>query len=524
MGSIPLPQLDIRPPVVPNALDQQTKALQLAALTQRMQTENLQQQQMRRQLSDQDALTKAFASYDPQKNTPDDIPHLISQNGGSGNAVMAAQQHLLQLRDTASQIAQRDAATGASNIDTYVKRHDAAAGEIQSHIDNDNDAALGDGLRTSITNLSKQGFLRPDEVQHGLQLAGLADSNPQAARAQLPAYVNAFKSEKQVFEEAKMQSEISQANAKAALDRAEAAQKGSPLTMMETNPGQMAGDKLPSAIGYLQSKISDPTTSSDDKARATRLLNTAKLTQQNQLAFEQQKKAADQAIADGDPLAAGKLLHDGVVSPSQIISSRKPEFAQKAFSAAASYGDGWNAQKAEADFKVAGSSGNVAFFGSAKSLTDKGGTLDQLADAAKDIPGGKIPVFNSIGDAMLAATGSGPVAKYASILLGVADDYSKVMGGGQGSDTSRTQALHLVPTNASPEARAAAIEGIRGAVGSQIQSRIGNNRVLQQMYGGQGTNAPSPAGSGHIIRIGQNRYQYKGSGDTADLANYTELK
>lgn len=196
------------------------------------------------------------------------------------------------------------------------------------------------------------------------------------------------------------------------------------------------------------------------------------------------KKAAEQAITDGDPKAAAQLLIDGTVAPSQIISSRKPAFAQQAFTAAAQMQPGWSATKADADFKVAGSAQNVAFFGSAKSLTDKGGTLDQLAAAAKDIPANQIPVFNSVADAIKASTGSGPIARYAALTLGVADDYSKVMGGGQGSDTSRTQAMNLIAAKQSPEQRAASIEGIRGAVSSQTNSRIGANPVLRKMYGG----------------------------------------
>jgi len=198
-------------------------------------------------------------------------------------------------------------------------------------------------------------------------------------------------------------------------------------------------------------------------------------------------KAAEQAISDGDPRAAAQLLISGTVAPSQLVSSRKPAFAQQAFSAAAKMQPGWSATKADADYKVASSSANVAFFGSAKSLTDKGGTLDQLADAAKDIPANKIPIFNTVADALKASTGSGPIAKYAAIALGVADDYSKVMGGGQGSDTSRTQALQLISAKQSPAQRAASIEGIRGSVLSQTNSRIGNNAVLEKMYGGQGS-------------------------------------
>src|SRR5258708_28285210 len=57
------------------------------------------------------------------------------------------------------------------------------------------------------------------------------------------------------------------------------------------------------------------------------------------------------------------------------------------------------------------------------------------------------------------------------------------MGGGQGSDTARLQALKIIDEKESPEQRAASIEGIRNAVGSQTNSRIGNNSILRRMYG-----------------------------------------
>ena len=121
--------------------------------------------------------------------------------------------------------------------------------------------------------------------------------------------------------------------------------------------------------------------------------------------------------------------------------------------------------------------------------------MDQLAAAAKDLPGGQFPAFNSIADWEKAQTGSGPIAKYAALALGVSDDYSKVMGGGQGSDNSRLQALKLVGASQSPEQRAASIEGIRRAVSSQKDSRIGKNPVLQRMYGdASGAPAAGPVG------------------------------
>jgi hypothetical protein len=195
-------------------------------------------------------------------------------------------------------------------------------------------------------------------------------------------------------------------------------------------------------------------------------------------------KLAEQVITQGDPAAAGKLLADGSLTLSELKSrGTTPQFITAATNAAQQYSPGYNPQKAEADLGVAKSPTNVAFFGSAKSLTDPGGTLDQLAAAAKDIPASEFKPFNSITDAYKTATGSGPMAKYAALALGVADDYSKVMGGGQGSDTSRNQALSIIGAKQIPEERDAALQGIRGAVGSQTASRIGNNAVLKNMYG-----------------------------------------
>jgi hypothetical protein len=198
-----------------------------------------------------------------------------------------------------------------------------------------------------------------------------------------------------------------------------------------------------------------------------------------------------QALSQGDPSAAAQLLVNGDATLSELKArGATPDFIAKTLFAANRLSSGkYNAQAADAQFQVARSPANLAFFGSAKSLTDPGGTLDQLLEAAKDIPDGKIPVFNSIADAVKAASGNGPLAKYAATALAVSDDAAKVQGGGTGSDTSRLQNLNLIPANASHEARVGAVQGIRGGVDSQIKSRIGKNPILERMYG-------SPASSG----------------------------
>jgi len=78
-------------------LRQQTEQEQAMAPLQQQQAQQ-QIEAQKRQFADQDALTKALAQYDPAKHTLADVPKLITQNGGSGQAALTAQSGLIQQR------------------------------------------------------------------------------------------------------------------------------------------------------------------------------------------------------------------------------------------------------------------------------------------------------------------------------------------------------------------------------------------------------------------------------------------
>lgn len=492
--NIALPALDVRPPQT-NPLQMYLQAQQIIGQqtenqTRQAQLVGTQQENQQRALSLQDQQTlRAIAPQYVTKDSSGNVTGFDTEgflNDASGKQVNPStiNQMRLQYADTVSKLASANEQVRANEQAKNKALYETLESVRGIQDPQQRQAALQQALPT----LQKQGV----DTSKITANVPLDDASLNQFEARLGMHA-------QSLADAKTLSDTVKNNADAELASMEAKEKGSPLTKMENDPTMFAGEKLPASMAYLQSKVNDPNPAT--ASRAARLLSTAQVAQKTQLAMEASKKATDQAIQDGDPNAAAKLLIDGTVAPSQIISSRKPEFAQKAFTAAAQIQPGWDARKAEADFKVASSPTQVAFFGSAKSLTDPGGTLDQLKAAGKDIPDGKIPVFNSIADAIKASTGSGPIAKYASIALGVADDYSKVMGGGSGSDTSRTQALQLVSAKQSPEQRDASIEGIRGAVGSQTNSRIGNNAVMQKMYGGSATKTAvgPPPGATHTV-------------------------
>ena len=75
-------------------------------------------------------------------------------------------------------------------------------------------------------------------------------------------------------------------------------------------------------------------------------------------------------------------------------------------------------------------------------------------------------------------------------VLGLADDYAKVMGGGQGSDTSRNQILESLAAAQSQGQMSATLAGMRAAVTSRIAGRLGDNSAMRKMYGANVPPAP----------------------------------
>lgn len=477
------------------------------------------------------------------QNSQTYLMQAYARNGGDMNKTYAdaassgqvTPQMLLQFR-TSSIAAQTQLANlSKTTLENLAKSHELAANELEAFKSLPVAQRTPDVVKTAMGRLAQGGVdistlipqfnsIANDPSDQNINTieTGLKGEQWLVANEKAQRELSSMATPTQVAEQRAATLRATQA--KADLDAAEAAEKGSPLTRFEHDPSQMSGDKLPAAIGYLQGKIADPTATPSDVARASKLLSQAQIAQQSEISIARMKKSVETAVTQGSPTSAAQLLVAGDATLSQLKArGSTPEFIAQTLSEANRISGGtFNAQKAEADFDVAKSTANVAFFGSSKSLIDKGGTLDQLAAIGKDIPQGQIPIFNSIADAAKAATGSGPIAQYAAVALGVADDYAKVMGGGQGSDTSRVQALKLISEKASPEQREAAIEGIRNAVASQTNSRIGNNAIMKRMYGDVpmdqtgSVKASPPAGATHKVMGRDGKLHYTNAAGTVD--------
>jgi hypothetical protein len=263
-----------------------------------------------------------------------------------------------------------------------------------------------------------------------------------------------------------------------------AAQNADPLFKMENEPGEMSGEKSSAAIALLQNKVTDPATSPQDKVRAGRLLAQAKnahaLYQQDQI----QKANAEQAAKQGDPGQAGAMLASGSLTLADMKTrGMTPKFIMDSTKAAQAIDPKYNpADEVNAE-QVAKSPSQNQFFGSANSLISKNGTLDQVVEAGAKLPNHHFPIFNKIADAQSYSTGHPEVAAYMQTALGAADDYAKVLGGGTGTEGMQMHILNAMNASLNQEQRVAVVNAMRKAVNSQVESRIGNNKFLNRLYG-----------------------------------------
>jgi hypothetical protein len=203
----------------------------------------------------------------------------------------------------------------------------------------------------------------------------------------------------------------------------------------------------------------------------------------------------EQAVKMGDPEAAAQLLQSRTTTISELKSrGATPEYIQRAITATQKLEPGYNAIVEDNNAKIAGSEANNQFFGNVNSLVAPGGTLDQLKAVGDKISQSDYQILNRTRNWKELQTGKGGISAYAAKAVGVADDYSKVVGGGVGSDASRNLVLQIISPNLSPDQRGESIEAVRDSVNSQKETRIGNNSFLKKMYSTVPT-SPPPKGA-----------------------------
>jgi hypothetical protein len=277
----------------------------------------------------------------------------------------------------------------------------------------------------------------------------------------------------------------------------------------------------PGAQASLQAYIADPANANNlnGLAQARMLIVKAGIAQQHDVDLAARKalasKTAEQMAAAGDPNQAGALLANGSLTladlksrgstPGQIIAATK---------AAQAIDPKYNPSDEIVGEHTLTSPANQVFFGSARSLVQAGGMLDQLKAAHDALGNTKIPSYNTFKDWSNYQAGQPQLATYRAAVLAAADDAAKVMGGGTPTDALRDAFLKTFQNNINNQGFDGALEQSRAGVRSQVVGRIGPNKYIQQREGDilaggdRGINFAAPVGATGKVKGSDGNFYY----------------
>ena len=167
-----------------------------------------------------------------------------------------------------------------------------------------------------------------------------------------------------------------------------------------------------------------------------------------QIKAQQASMAAPKdANGNWNPSSEPVMLVDGGMDPSQL-SKRSKTYDQNLSLAnqysLEKYGKPFDIAQAQTDYKYANQQQTQNTLKMINGMTDQGGAIDIATKAAQALPQTNSQTLNKLFNAGTTEFGSTQETNFHTAMLGLADEYSKVMGGGVSSDTGRQQALDIL--------------------------------------------------------------------------------
>jgi hypothetical protein len=193
----------------------------------------------------------------------------------------------------------------------------------------------------------------------------------------------------------------------------------------------------------------------------------------------------------------GMDIVEGRMDPSQI-SPRSPQYpyvlnAANQYSQQ-TYGQPFDFAKASSDYAYAKNPQTQNTLKMINAMVDPGGSIEIAQTAAKKLPQMNSTIANQVFNAGATQFGSAEATNFHTAMLGLADEYSKVMGGGVSSDTGRQQALDILKAAYSKGQLSGAVDIMRKDISARKTALVGNNTYLQRQY------SPKAAGAAAVTQ------------------------
>jgi hypothetical protein len=179
-------------------------------------------------------------------------------------------------------------------------------------------------------------------------------------------------------------------------------------------------------------------------------------------------------------------LVEGNMDPSQLSKRTKDYNANLQAANQYSmekYGKPFDIGQAQSDYKYATHPQTQNTLKMIRAMADPGGSIEIAGNAAKALP--KLPeeTINKVFNLGATEFGSPEATNFHTAMLGLADEYSKVMGGGISTDTGRQAALNILKAHYSSGQIDGAIKVMRKDIDARQSALVGGNRYLLKQYG-----------------------------------------
>lgn len=237
-----LPRLAIEPQQQPSTSDQLARMLEMKSLINQQQVQQQQiaagqqEQQLRQQqITDQQAFTKAWLSWDGKD--PDTLVKSVLSNGGSGQAASNAEQAMMARQ-------QQKLALSKEQFDQQQKINDRMLGRFDA-AESVPDDQLATHVQSAIQDSVSAGDLDPQHAQAAQAMLAQANGDPQLIRSGLDNFKKGYMLDSAISARAKEQADTNQANAKAALDQITAQTKQKFLAMTPDDIGKLVDQVVP---------------------------------------------------------------------------------------------------------------------------------------------------------------------------------------------------------------------------------------------------------------------------------------
>lgn len=179
-------------------------------------------------------------------------------------------------------------------------------------------------------------------------------------------------------------------------------------------------------------------------------------------------------------------LVEGNMAPSQL-SKRSGDYDAKMQAAnqysMQKYGKPWSPAQAQIDYTYANNPQTQNTMKALNNIVQPNGAIDIAKQAAQGLPALNSATMNKVFNTANAEFGDHRITDFRTAMLGLADNYSKVQGGGVSTDSNRQQSLNLLKESYSKGQLAGALDIMRQDLNSVKSSKIGDNRYMVKQYG-----------------------------------------